>query len=113
MLFVEAPQSMAEVEGIVERFAGRVPLMANMVEGGRTPLVDAAGLEALGFSFVIFPGGVVRAIAATARDYYSSLIASGSNDPFRNRMFDFTGLNDVIGTPALLAKGKRYDEGEQ
>lgn len=113
MLFVEAPQSMAEVEGIVARFAGRVPLMANMVEGGRTPLVDAAGLEALGFSFVIFPGGVVRAIAATARDYYSSLIASGSNDPFRNRMFDFAGLNDVIGTQALLAEGKRYDAGDE
>jgi len=113
MLFIEAPQSIAEVEGVVARFAGRAPLMANMVEGGRTPLVDAAGLDALGFSFVIFPGGIVRAIAATARDYYSSLIASGSNDPFRNRMFDFSGLNEVIGTPALLAEGKRYDEGEQ
>ena len=113
MLFVEAPQSMAEVEGIVARFAGRVPLMANMVEGGRTPLVDAASLEVLGFSFVIYPGGVVRAIAARARDCYPGLIASGSNDPVRNRMFDFSGLNDVIGTPALLAEGKRYDEGEQ
>lgn len=113
MLFIEAPQSIAEVEGIVARFAGRALLMANMVEGGRTPLIDAAGLETLGFSFVIFPGGIVRAIAATARDYYSSLIASGSNDPFRNRMFDFSGLNEVIGTPALLAEGRRYDEGEQ
>lgn len=109
VLFVEAPQSMEQIEKIVARFAGRAPLMANMVEGGKTPIVDAAGLEKLGFSFVIFPGGIVRAIAATARDYYHNLIAKGSNEVFRNRMFDFAGLNAVIGTPELLAEGKRYD----
>jgi len=109
MLFVEAPQSLEEIGEIVARFAGRVPLMANMVEGGRTPIVDAAGLERLGFSFVIFPGGIVRAIAATARDYYQNLMAQGSNEAFRNRMFDFNGLNELIGTPELLAEGKRYD----
>src|SRR5690606_13006958 len=70
ILFVEAPQSMQEIEQVVKLFSGRVPLMANMVEGGRTPIVDASGLERLGFSFVIFPGGTVRAVAATARDYY-------------------------------------------
>lgn len=109
MLFVEAPQSLEQIERIVRQFSGRVPLMANMVEGGKTPIVDAAGLERLGFSFVIFPGGIVRAIAATARDYYANLVANGSNEAFRNRMFDFAGLNGVIGTPELLAEGKRYD----
>jgi len=110
MLFIEAPQSIAEIEQIVQRFKGRVPLMANMVEGGKTPIVDASGLEELGFSFVIFPGGIVRAIAATARDYYANLVANGSNQAFRARMFDFAGLNDVIGTTDLLAEGKRYDK---
>lgn len=109
MLFVEAPQSLEQIERIVRQFSGRVPLMANMVEGGKTPIVGAAGLERLGFSFVIFPGGIVRAIAATARDYYANLVANGSNEAFRNRMFDFAGLNGVIGTPELLAEGKRYD----
>lgn len=112
ILFIEAPQSMEEIARIVELFGGRVPLMANMVEGGKTPIVDAAGLEKLGFSFVIFPGGIVRAVAATQRDYYRNLIANGSNEAFRNRMFDFTGLNALIGTPELLEEGKRYDGGE-
>ncbi|WP_417436007.1 isocitrate lyase/PEP mutase family protein [Hoeflea sp.] len=109
MLFIEAPQSMEEIHQIVKRFGGRVPLMANMVEGGKTPIINASGLQELGFSFVIFPGGIVRAIAATARDYYANLAASGSNEAFRNRMFDFAGLNGVIGTDDLLASGKRYD----
>ena len=109
MLFIEAPQSMEEINLIVKRFGGRVPLMANMVEGGKTPIINASGLQEIGFSFVIFPGGIVRAIAATARDYYANLLASGSNEAFRNRMFDFAGLNGVIGTDDLLASGKRYD----
>lgn len=111
MLFIEAPQSMAQIEAVVTRFSGRVPLMANMVEGGRTPTVDAGALERLGFSFVIFPGGIVRAIAATARDYYENLVANGSNEALRERMFDFAGLNRIIGTPELLAAGQRYDGG--
>ena len=65
-------------------------------------------LEALGFSLVIFPGGIVRALAKAAQDYYGSLRASGSTDPFRERMFDFNALNAVIGTPEMLARGKRY-----
>lgn len=109
MMFIEAPQSMEEINLIVKRFGGRVPLMANMVEGGKTPIINASGLQEIGFSFVIFPGGIVRAIAATARDYYANLLASGSNEAFRNRMFDFAGLNGVIGTDDLLASGKRYD----
>ncbi|WP_311032153.1 isocitrate lyase/PEP mutase family protein [Mesorhizobium koreense] len=112
ILFVEAPQSVDQIEKVVSRLAGRVPLMANMVEGGKTPAVDAAGLERLGYSFVIFPGGIVRAVAATARDYYSNLVGAGSNAAFRNRMFDFSGLNELIGTPEMLALGHRYD-GEQ
>jgi len=109
ILFVEAPQSVDQIEKVVSRLAGRVPLMANMVEGGKTPAVDAAGLEKLGYSFVIFPGGIVRAVAAMARDYYSNLVGTGSNAGFRNRMFDFSGLNELIGTPEMLAQGHRYD----
>lgn len=110
ILFIEAPRSLDQMREIAARFSGRVPLMANMVEGGKTPIVDTAGLEELGFSFVIFPGGIVRAIAATARDYYANLIANGSNEAFRSRMFDFAGLNGLIGTPGILATAKKYDE---
>ncbi|RDC75216.1 carboxyvinyl-carboxyphosphonate phosphorylmutase [Rhodovulum sp. 12E13] len=111
VLFVEAPQSVDQLRTIVERFGDRVPLMANMVEGGKTPLQDTKGLEEMGFSLVIFPGGIVRALARTAQDYYGNLVATGSNDGFRDRMHDFAGLNAVLGTDAMLALGKTYDGG--
>jgi 2-methylisocitrate lyase-like PEP mutase family enzyme len=108
MLFVEAPKTQAELRRIALALGG-VPLMANMVEGGKTPVLAAAELEALGFALVIFPGGIVRALGHMASEYYASLAAHGTSEPFRNRMLDFTGLNDLIGTPELLAAGKRYD----
>lgn len=110
MLFVEAPRTLGEMRRIVERFAGRAPLMANMVEGGKTPMLNAAELEAMGFGLVIFPGGIVRALANAARAYYGSLLATGSNSAFGDRMLDFDGLNAVIGTPDMLETGKRYED---
>ena len=110
MLFVEAPRTLGEMRRIVERFAGRAPLMANMVEGGKTPMLNAAELEAMGFGLVIFPGGIVRALANAARAYYGSLLATGSNGAFGDRMLDFDGLNAVIGTPDMLETGKRYED---
>ena len=108
VLFVEAPRSRAEMARVTETFGGRLPLLANMVEGGATPVAPAAALETMGFSLAIFPGGIVRALARTARDYYGSLARHGSNLPFADRMFDFDGLNDVIGTDAMLAAGRRW-----
>ncbi|WP_394691811.1 oxaloacetate decarboxylase [Hoeflea sp.] len=109
VLFIEAPRSGDELKRVAETFRGRVPLLANMVEGGATPIRNASDLEALGFDIVIFPGGIVRALARAAQDYYRSLRANGSNSPFADRMFDFDGLNDVIGTPDMLAEGRRFD----
>ena len=76
-------------------------------------LLNAAELEAIGFALVIFPGGVVRAQAATARDYYASLLAHGSNAPFRDRMLDFDGVNRIVGTAEMLAQGRGYDGGNE
>jgi 2-methylisocitrate lyase-like PEP mutase family enzyme len=108
VLFVEAPRSGEELARVARHFAGRVPLLANMVEGGATPIRSADDLEAMGFAIVIFPGGIVRALARTAAEYYDSLRAHGSNRPFADRMDDFDGLNARLGTADMLAAGKRY-----
>lgn len=108
VLFIEAPQNHDQMAQITATFAGRIPLLANMVEGGATPISSAGDLQERGFSIAIFPGGIVRALACTAQEYYASLHSNGSNRPFADRMFDFDGLNEVIGTDAMLAKGASY-----
>jgi 2-methylisocitrate lyase-like PEP mutase family enzyme len=109
MLFVEAPRTKDDLARIIAALGRNVPLMANMVEGGKTPPLSGAELEAIGFALVIFPGGIVRALARTAQDYYASLAAHGTTEPFRARMLDFEAINALVGTPDMIALGKRYE----
>ena len=106
LLFVEAPKTREDLANIVQQVGRTVPLVANMVEGGKTPVLSAAELEALGFSLVIFPGGIVRTLAMTAVDYYASLAAHGSTQPYRDRMFGFDEFNSLIGTPEMIERGR-------
>ncbi len=112
MLFVEAPGSKSDLQRIVDRFAGRQAVMANMVEGGMTPALTAADLGAMGVSLVIFPGGLARATVFMVREYLASLRQNGSTDPYRARMVDFYGLNDLLGTDEYLRTGKTYEPEE-
>ena len=112
LLFIEAPKAREDLADIVRQVGRSVPLVANMVEGGKTPMLSGAELEALGFSLVIFPGGIVRTLARTAVEYYGSLAAHGSTQPFRDRMFDFNELNSLIGTPEMIERGRRLGASE-
>jgi 2-methylisocitrate lyase-like PEP mutase family enzyme len=108
VLFVEAPKTREDLAGIVRSIGGGIPLMANMVEGGKTPILSGPELEALGFSLVIYPGGIVRTLARTAVDYYASLAANRTTQPFIDRMFSFNEMNALLGTPEMMERGKRY-----
>jgi 2-methylisocitrate lyase-like PEP mutase family enzyme len=112
LLFIEAPRRRDELSRITQRLGDRtskpVPLMVNMVEGGKTPMLPAGELESLGFALVIFPGAIVRMLAKAAEDFYGSLKTHNSTEPFRARMFDFDALNRLIGTPEMLERGKHY-----
>jgi 2-methylisocitrate lyase-like PEP mutase family enzyme len=107
-LFIEALRTPEQMDAACARFAGRVPLLANMVEGGKTPMQSAQELQARGFRLAIFPGGTARAVAHTLRDYYASLKQHGSTASWQ-RMLDFDGLNELIGTPELMQTGRQYD----
>jgi 2-methylisocitrate lyase-like PEP mutase family enzyme len=107
-LFIEALRTPEQMAQACARFAGRIPLLANMVEGGKTPIQSADELGRIGFRIVVFPGGTARAVAHTLQRYYASLHTHRTTAPMRDHMLDFDQLNDVIGTAALLEEGKRY-----
>ena len=109
ILFIEAPRSVDELKIIRKSFHLNTPLLANMVEGGKTPVKTADDLKSLGFNIVIFPGGAVRAATFQLQEYYAGLLENGSNAEFSKRMHDFDSLNAVIGTPELLSIGKKYE----
>jgi 2-methylisocitrate lyase-like PEP mutase family enzyme len=108
VLFIEAPQTAEQLEQI-GRGIGGAPMLANMVEGGRTPLRSLAELEAMGFRLVITPGALVRAVAHMAQSFLGTLREDGSTARFRERMLDFQEINGLLGLPDLMAEGERYD----
>lgn len=110
LLFVEGLRGAGDIDAILGRFKGRVPVMANMVEGGDTPIQDAASLQAMGFSMVIFPGALVRAFTFMANRFFGTLKSDGTTDNFRDHMLDFKQLNEFLGTERLLAQGKQYED---
>ncbi len=107
VLFVESPQSVEELAAIGRAFRG-VPLLANMVEGGRTPLLPAAELERLGFRLVIFPNALTRRIVHAARELLATLRLSGTTERLLDRMATFAELNDALGIARYRELEERY-----
>ncbi|MEM9168493.1 MAG: isocitrate lyase/phosphoenolpyruvate mutase family protein [Pseudomonadota bacterium] len=109
VLFIEALRSEEELKRAADAFGERIPLVANMVEGGRTPMKSSDELGRLGFSIVIAPGALARVFAFSASAFFETLMKDGSSQAFRDRMFDFDQLNALIGTPELLERAAAFD----
>jgi 2-methylisocitrate lyase-like PEP mutase family enzyme len=100
VLFVEAPRTeedMARLPKLLDK-----PLMANMVEGGRTPLKSAAELEAMGFSIALFPIATLFAAAAAVRRVAETLVRTGTSADAGSDTVDFAEFNDLVGLDEYL-----------
>ena len=106
VLFLEAPESLAELERIARDLPP--PAMANMVEGGATPMITAAELGAMGFRLVIFPGAAVRVSAAAMLRMMTTLRKQGTTASLRDEMLSFQELNDLLGLPEFQRREERY-----
>ncbi len=110
VLFVESPGSREQLGAIGTAFGARVPLLANMVEGGKTPLLPAEELGQMGYRVVIFPGAMVRVLSLAGAQYLEVLRRDGTTAGYLDRMNDFAAINQLIGTDALLHSASRYDD---
>ena len=109
IVFVEAPRTLDEMRAVVAALGGRAPPVANMVEGGHTPILSLDELGTLGFRLVISPGAMVRAIIPHVEAFLVSLKTHGTTKPFADRMTDLAGVNQRIGLDEMMALGTAYD----
>ena len=112
MLFVESPESEAEMRTIAKRFAGRVPLMANMVEGGRTPILPAQLLQEIGYRFVIFPNSLTRLFAKVGAALMTELHTTGTTAGFADQMLGHKELWSLFGSDTWLALESSFGRGK-
>jgi len=95
ILFIESPESEAEMARICRAFDR--PLIANMVEGGRTPVLSKERLQELGYRIAIFPATGFLAAAAALRTAYAGLLASGSSVSLDLPLYDFQEFSLLMG----------------
>ncbi len=110
VLFVESPESTDEMRAIGRAFPG-VPLVANMVEGGRTPVLSAAELQDIGYRIAIFPAAGFLATAAALAAVYSDLKASGSTVGSKVPLYPFPHMSELMGFGEVAEFDRRHGRG--
>lgn len=107
-VFIEAPESVAELERIARAIPG--PKVANMVEGGRTPLLSPAELHDLGFDLIVTPLAALLAAARAIRDTYAELRRTGTMRGALDRLLTFEEFNRLIDLDRHYALENRFRE---
>lgn len=103
-VFVEAPQSVDEMARVRAAVPASVPLVANMVEQGKTPLRPAAELAAAGHRIVVIPVAGLLAAAHALRAVYGAIARDGASSALADRMTGFAELNDLLGLTEYYAR---------
>lgn len=101
LLFVEGVRDRAHADALVARFASRVPLVCNLLEGSGAPFADAADAGAAGHSVALFPVTALGAAAHAMAAVYRTIAQNGHSGAMRDRITDLAALNDIVGTAAF------------
>jgi len=109
VLFVESPESAEEMRAIGERFRG-VPLLANMVDGGRTPVLSRAELEGIGYRIAIFPALGFLAMGAALERAYAALKRDGSSVGTSVPLYEFRKFSELMGFDRIAEFDRKYGE---
>jgi 2-methylisocitrate lyase-like PEP mutase family enzyme len=107
IIFVESPESEAEMAEIGKRI--HKPLLANIVNGGRTPMLPADKLKALGFSVAIYPAVGFLAAGEALRRSYTDLQQNGTSTD-AVPMYSFAEFNKLLGFEDVWEFERRYAE---
>ena len=107
MIFVESPQSVEEVQAI-SRELSEIPLLINMVEGGKTPVLPFEEFRKMGFAVVLYPTCGIRAVAKTLQDLARHLFTHKDTIEFQDRLVSFEGRNEITGLASIKELEKRF-----
>jgi 2-methylisocitrate lyase-like PEP mutase family enzyme len=105
-VFLEAPETLEQLSQIPRLVS--VPTLANMIPGGRTPILPASDLQSMGFAAVVFPNVFTYAYAKLATDIATELLRTGTTAPFHNQMIEFEEFNQLVGLPRIREAEQRY-----
>lgn len=106
LIFIEAPQSIEDMRRITKGVSA--PLLANMIEGGKTPILSAKELQAIGYSVVAFPLSTLYAAAWALKEVMTKLATEGSSKNCLGQMIAFENFNHIVGLDAIRNRETFY-----
>lgn len=106
VIFFEATRSVGELDRVADRLDA--PLLANMTEGGKTPMLTAQELDDLGYSVVLFPATGFKAMLKTLQELYAEIVETGTQQGAMDRIISWEGRNDVTGLDEIVALEEKY-----
>jgi len=106
IVFIESPENVEEMRRINKEI--NVLTLANMVEGGRTPLLPNDELESLGFDLVIYPTASTYMTSKAMLDLMTHLMQQGTTKGMMDKMVTFSEFNELIGLPGINELGRKY-----
>ncbi|WP_434510950.1 isocitrate lyase/PEP mutase family protein [Desulfitobacterium sp. AusDCA] len=106
VIFIESPESVEEMKMITSSF--EVPVLANMVEGGRTPQFPAQKLQALGYDLVIFPTASTYMTAQSMKNLMEEIKKTGTTEGLIHQMISFAEFNALIGLTEIRELEAKY-----
>ncbi len=111
LIFIEAPTSREEIETIASSFSEE-PLLINMFEGGRTPLIPATELEKMGYRLVIVPSDLQRAAIRAMQVTAEALFRDGSSSAVREQLAPFAARDAIVDLAGWTDLDSRYAEAD-
>ena len=105
-VFVEAPRSIDEMKKIGKEI--NAPLVANMIEGGATPLSSAESLSKMGFNIILYPLSVLYANTFATMNILTELKKSGNTSKYKQKVVNFDQFNDLVELPKFRKMEKKY-----
>ncbi len=106
VIFVEAPKTISEMKKIGKSI--NAPLVANMIEGGATPLSSASDLYKMGYKIILYPLSILFANSYATMSILTELKKSGNTKKFQNKLVRFDQFNEIVELPKFRKLEKRY-----
>ena len=110
-VFVEAPRSINEMKKIGKEI--NAPLVANMIEGGATPLSSAEALSKMGFNIVLYPLSVLYANTFATMNILQELKKTGNTSKYKQKVVNFDQFNDLVELPKFKKMEKKYEKSKK
>lgn len=110
MLFVEALEDVQTMRTVNQHLQSLgIPSMANMIEGGRSPFLTAAELQALGYDLVAYPCGSLFSAIKAMQDWAGDLLEQGTSAALHERMLNFDQYHHFIGLADIRARQRQFE----